>query len=140
MCQLLSFVCYENGSIKTPFCLRKDYREAATGILLIVAVLVLGTTACDGAHMYQLTIFSASGGNVTAPGEGSFTYDAGSLIQLLAAPDDGYQFLSWTGNIQHLANPGAASTTITMNGNYAIVANFEIESETDPSNGGAHEQ
>ena len=84
----------------------------------------------------NLTVSSASGGNVTTPGEGTFTYPAGTAAPLVAAPDDGYQFGSWTGDIEHIANPNAASTTITMNGNCAIVANFEAEGGTGPGNGG----
>jgi hypothetical protein len=114
----------------------KRHHVAAVSILLIVAALVVGITACDGAGTYQLTIASASGGNVTSPGEGTFTYDAGALVQLVATPDDGYQFRSWTGDTEHMSNPNAASTTITMNGNYAIVANFETEGEGGPGGGG----
>jgi hypothetical protein len=109
---------------------------AAVVILLIVAVLVAGVAACDGARSYQLTISSASGGSVTTPGEGTFTYDAVTMVQLVATSDDGYRFRSWTGDIEHIADPNIASTTISMNGNYAIVANFETEGEASPDHGG----
>jgi hypothetical protein len=101
-------------------------------MFLIVAALVVGITACDGPDTYQLTISSTSGGNVTTPGEGTFPYGAGMVVQLVATPDDGYQFRFWTGNIEHISNPNAASTTITMNGNYSITANFEIEGDGGP--------
>jgi hypothetical protein len=114
----------------------KDHRVLTVTIFLIVAVLVVGAAACDGAGTYQLTISCTSGGNVTAPGEGTFPYPAGTLVQLLAAPDDGYQFRSWTGDIERIANPNGASTTITMNGNYAIVANFGTGGGTGPGDGG----
>jgi hypothetical protein len=61
------------------------------------------------------------------------------VVQLVATPEDGYEFRSWTGDIQHSADPNAASTTITMNANYAIVANFETEGGTGPDDGG-HDQ
>jgi len=105
----------------------KDHHVLTVTIFLIVAVLVAGAAACDGARTYQLAISSASGGNVTAPGEGTFPYPSGTEVPLVATPDDGYQFRSWSGDIEHIANPNAASTTITMNGNYAIVANFGSE-------------
>jgi len=116
---------------------RKHCHAAGVGIFLIVAVLVVGIVACDGAgaDTCQLTISSASGGNVTSPGEGTFTYPAGSVVQLVATADDGYQFRSWTGDITSIADPNTASTTITMNGNYGIVANFGTEAEN-----GHHEQ
>ena len=115
---------------------KKHHHVATAGIFLIVVALVVGVTGCDGADTYQLTISSASGGNVTSPGEGTFTYDAGTMVPLAAAPDDGYQFHSWAGDIANIADPNAASTTITMNGNYAIVANFETDGEAGPDDGG----
>jgi len=114
----------------------KDHHVLTVTIFLLVAVLVVGAAACDGARTYQLTISSASGGNVTTPGEGTFPYPGGTVVPLAAAPNDGYQFRSWTGDIEHMADPNAASTTITMNGNYAVVANFETEGGTGPGDGG----
>jgi DUF971 family protein len=73
---------------------------------------------------YQLTISSTSGGSVTTPGIGTFTYAAGTVVNLVANPSAGYQFVNWTGNVATVANPNAASTTITMNGNYSVTANF----------------
>jgi len=73
---------------------------------------------------YDVTISSASGGNVTTPGEGNFTYDDGTVVDLVASPDSGYRFGSWTGNVSTIGNVNAASTTITISGNYSITANF----------------
>ncbi len=72
---------------------------------------------------YNLTITSTTGGSVT-PGVGSHTYDAGTVVDLVATPDANYHFVNWTGNTGTIANVNAASTTITMNGNYTITANF----------------
>jgi uncharacterized repeat protein (TIGR02543 family) len=68
---------------------------------------------------------STIGGDVTDPGEGTFTYPQGTVVDLLAEPDVGYQFVNWTGDTATIADVDAADTTITMNGNYAITANFE---------------
>jgi len=100
-----------------------------------VAALAVGAIACDGADTYQLAISSTAGGSVGVLGEGTFSYGAGTVVQLVAKPDDGYQFHLWTGDIEHISNPNAASTTIIMNGNYAIVANFETEGEAGPGEG-----
>jgi hypothetical protein len=118
---------------------RKHY-AARVGIFLVLAALVAGVTACDGAHTYQVTISSTLGGDVVTPGEGTFTYEAGAVVQLVATPDDSYQFRSWTGDITNNADPSAASTTITMSGNYAIVANFQSEGGTGPDGSGGHTQ
>lgn len=75
---------------------------------------------------YSLMIDSTVGGDVTTPGEGLFPdYNAGAVVNLVATPDDGYGFVNWTGDVDTIANVNAASTTITMNGDYSITANFE---------------
>jgi len=73
---------------------------------------------------YDLTISSTSGGSVTTPGEGTFTYDEGTVVDLVAEADAHYQFVNWTGDVGTIADVNAAITTITMNGDYAITANF----------------
>jgi len=65
---------------------------ARIAIFLITAVLTVAIVACDGSETYQITISSTSGGSVTKPGEGTFTYDAGTVVELVATPDDGYVF------------------------------------------------
>ena len=76
------------------------------------------------AKPYDLTTSSTEGGSVTTPGEGKYNYDAGKVINLVATPDPGYRFVNWTGDVGTIANVNAASTTITMNDNYSITANF----------------
>jgi hypothetical protein len=76
---------------------------------------------------HNLTISSTTGGSVTNPGEGTFTYDQETGINLVAKAEEGYQFANWTGNVDTIADVNAASTTITMNGDYSIIANFEEE-------------
>jgi uncharacterized protein YkwD len=75
---------------------------------------------------YSLIISSTAGGSVTTPGEGTFVGDAGLVVGLVATPVTGYHFVNWTGNVGTIANTNAASTTITMNGDYSITANFEV--------------
>jgi len=75
---------------------------------------------------YYLCINSTAGGNVTTPGEGAFGYVAGTVVNLVATPDADYGFVNWTHDVgAFVANVTAASTTIFMNGNYSITANFE---------------
>jgi len=73
---------------------------------------------------YDLTTFSTEGGSVTEPGEGVFTYDGGAVVDMVATPDEGYQFVDWTGDVDTIADIEAAVTTITMDDNYSITANF----------------
>ena len=74
---------------------------------------------------FDLTISSTAGGTVTAPGEGTFTYDQGTGVNLVAEAEEGYRFVNWTGDVDAIAHVDAASTNITMNSGYAITANFE---------------
>ena len=76
---------------------------------------------------YDLSISSTVGGEVTTPGEGTYTYDAGTVVALVASPADGCRFVGWTGNVGTIGNVDSVSTTITMNGDYSITASFEEE-------------
>ncbi|MCK4580323.1 MAG: hypothetical protein KAU10_03150, partial [Dehalococcoidia bacterium] len=64
-------------------------------------------------------------GSVTAPGDGTFTYDKGTVLGLVAIPDPGYRFLNWTGDVGTIADATSAETTITMNENHSISAIFK---------------
>ena len=76
---------------------------------------------------YDLTISSSSGGQVTEPGEGTFSYGEGTPVGLVATASAGYEFVNWTGDVGTMTNPNAAATTITMNDDYSITANFQEE-------------
>jgi len=87
--------------------------------------MVLGNSiACTPTTQYTLTITSTAGGDVTTPTEGTHTYSAETVVNLTATPDAGYRFVNWTGNV---ANVNDATTTITINGNYTITANFGFD-------------
>lgn len=73
---------------------------------------------------YELMTANSGNGSVTIPGEGASNHNAGSVVNLVATPDAGYMFDRWTGDIGDIADPFAASTTITMNSDYSITANF----------------
>jgi hypothetical protein len=75
----------------------------------------------------SLTISGTPGGSVTIPGEGMYTYDAGTVVNLLAVPDEHYRFVEWTGDVSTIADVHAAATTITMDDSYSITAKFELE-------------
>jgi hypothetical protein len=114
--------------MKTVLNSKKERYLARVSIFLIAAVLIAGMAGC-GPVQYNLTISSTEGGEVTNPGEGTFTYDEGTLVDLVAEADEGYLFVNWIGNVNAIANVYAASTTITMNGDYSITANFAIAIE-----------
>ena len=85
----------------------------------------------DGGGSYTLIVDFTTGGTVTVndvpiPGKAILTYNPGAVVSLNATPDSGYQFGGWTGNVGTVASVNAASTTITVNGDYSITANFEL--------------
>jgi outer membrane protein assembly factor BamB len=74
---------------------------------------------------FDLTMSSTNGGSVTAPGEGTFAYDQGTVVNLVAEAEESYRFTNWSGDVYTIADVEAPSTTITMNANYTVMANFE---------------
>ena len=115
-------------------------------IFLIAVALIAGMMGCQPALdpspppgtplTYALNISSTAGGSVTAtvneedtvigPGETVTIYDipAGTKVDLLASPDEGYEFVEWVGNpIDGVTTP---VVTITVQGHYEITANFEL--------------
>jgi hypothetical protein len=104
---------------------RRHYRELVSIFLLMVALMV-GIVSCrgGGSESYDLTINSTAGGSVTTPGEGLFTYDEGTVVNLVAAADDDYEFQGWTGDTEGIADSGCRTTTIILNQDASIMANF----------------
>ncbi|MFC1634006.1 choice-of-anchor Q domain-containing protein [Planctomycetota bacterium] len=82
---------------------------------------------------HDLTTSSTSGGSVTTPGEGTYSYDHGTAAPIVAAPAANYHFVNWTGTAVDdgkVANPNAASTTVTVDADYAVQANFAMDKWT----------
>ncbi len=104
-------------------------------VSLLLMALVAGMMACEPApaDRYSLTIDSTEGGTVTTPGEGTFMYDAGTVVDLAASPDSDYQFVSWAGDVDTVADVNSTSTTVTMNGNYSVIARFEEIDDVSPA-------
>jgi hypothetical protein len=97
---------------------------------------ILKSLADEPPAAYHLSISSTAGGLVTAPGEGTFAYCEGEAANLVAEAESGYSFDKWTGDTGTIADVNDATTTITMNGDYFITANFEEEPpEEEPSDG-----
>lgn len=97
---------------------------ASTNITMNYSYSITANFELD-AGSCSLTISSTSGGSVTKPGEGTFVYEGGNIVDLIAQPDEGYEFVKWTGDVDTIADVYAAQITITMNNSYSITANFE---------------
>ena len=57
---------------------------------------------------------------MTTPGEGMFTYDEGTPVDLLGEAEEGYRFIMWTGDVDTIANANAVETNITVNGDCCV--------------------
>ena len=83
-----------------------------------------GTYTVIAPSTYTLTLNQggSAGYIVNQPfGSGSGNiYNVGTVVQLTANANFGYHFVNWSGDVSGTANP----TTITMNGNKSVTANF----------------
>jgi len=95
---------------------------AKVSVFLIMAALIGGMAGCVSAQ-YTLSISSTTGGTVTVPGEGSFTYAHDTVVDLMVEAEEGYG-LTWTGDVDWIASIHSLSTNITMYDNYSITATF----------------
>lgn len=93
-------------------------------IILVIAVALGAALAGCAPVQYQLTISSMAGGSVITPGEGTFTYNEGKEVRLVARSALGYAFVGWSGDVATINTVKSFSTTITMDGDYSIAANF----------------
>jgi hypothetical protein len=99
-------------------------QAASTNITMYDSYSITANFELD-TDSYSLTVSSTSGGSVTKPGQGTFVYQGGNTVDLIAQPDEGYEFVQWTGDVDSVADINAARTTITINGSCSITANFE---------------
>ena len=107
-------------------------------ILLITAALIAAIVVSAPAPG-NLTVSSTAGGEVIIPGEGAFAYDTETVVDLVAVPEDGYYFVNWSGDVGTVASVAAATTTITMDADYSLIANFAqgLTLSLDPDIGAA---
>jgi hypothetical protein len=114
--------------MKIIFNLRRHHYAARVSIFLVTVALMAGVVGCGQSApppSYNLIIASTSGGSVATPGVGTFTYEEGTVVNLVARPKAGYHFVDWTGDVCTIADLNSTATTIHMDCDYSIVANFE---------------
>jgi len=70
-------------------CLKRHHYMKILGIALVVLALITGMMSCRPVPLqHDLTILSTVGGNVITPGEGTFTIDYGTVVELVAESED----------------------------------------------------
>ena len=108
---------------------RRLHYVARISIFLVTVALIAGMGGCS--DQYNLRISSSAGGTVTTPGEGLFGYGKGIVVNLVAEAEDNYRFITWTGRTGTIADVNAAITSITMNAEYSITAEFVVAVEPE---------
>jgi len=93
------------------------------GVFLLAVAFIAAIAGCAAAQN-SLTVSSTEGGEVIIPGEGSSAYDTGTAVDLVAVAEEGYYFVNWSGDVGTVASVFAATTTVTMDADYSIIANF----------------
>jgi hypothetical protein len=85
-------------------------------------------------HTLAVNASPAEGGSVSGAG----SYDHNARVPVSATANPGWRFSGWTGPV---ADPNAAATTITMNANKTITANFvryyTLSTTAAPASGGS---
>ena len=82
------------------------------------------TITANFVKAYELTVNTSAGGTIIQPGGITYTCNKGTIVPLKAVPIEGYRFDRWTGDIEGVANPLSAVTTITITRDTSITANF----------------
>jgi hypothetical protein len=113
--------------MKTLVSARKQHYAKVISIFFIAVALVAGMEGCNKEPQYDLVISSSEGGLVTAPGEDTFTYNETTVVNLVAEPEHGYQFIKWTGDVGAIEDVNAASSSVTVNATCSITAVFAKE-------------
>jgi len=68
---------------------------------------------------------AVDGNGTTVPAVGSHTYGKGTVVNISADPDPGWQFVNWTTvNMSEIDNSTAKSTTVIVDENKTVTANF----------------
>jgi uncharacterized repeat protein (TIGR02543 family) len=96
---------------------------ACTVVIILVMVLVIPFLLRT--HTLSVSV-NLSGAGLVYPTGGE--YRTGALVTLTASPARGYMFVNWTGDVGTVASVNATTTTVTMNGDYTITANFAVGS------------
>lgn len=74
---------------------------------------------------YTLTMqVNQTGWGTTNPVVGNHDYPSGTVVNITATPAPGFEFVSWSSTGGNVYDPNNPSTTVTMNNNITVTANF----------------
>lgn len=79
------------------------------------------TVTCNFSRVMHNVDIKINGGGSTSPQAGIHSYTDGEVVTLVATPNSGWRFDSWTGGI---ANNKSPTVTLTINTSKNVTANF----------------
>jgi hypothetical protein len=95
----------------------------------VVTIIDYAVDVSPTAATYTLTM-AVNGTGTTTPPVGPQDYPEGTVVNITATAGAGWQFVNWTTvNIAEIANATAASTTVTVDENKTVTANFALSPE-----------
>src|SRR5665648_880839 len=114
-----SIVVTEGFEAPAPYCITWATNPTAT----IGACIPMGPQPGDDKVTLTMAV-NPSGGGTTSPAVGAHPgYTENQVVNITATPATGYHFVNWTGDVANLNN---TSTTVIMNANKTVTANFEF--------------
>ena len=96
--------------------------ECSLGILIAAGGGVATSAPPPPPPIYYTLTMAVNGSGGTIPTVGDHTYLEGTVVDISATPALYWHFSHWTGNV---VDPSSPSTTITMNNDEGVTANFE---------------
>ena len=106
------------------------------GSYIIPAIMILRlsdidigpfTSLTDDIVKYNLTLgVNPAEGGFISPDPGTYEYTEGEIVTVSAIPADGYSFTNWTGDV---LDPDLLTTTVIMDADKTVIANFELPVE-----------
>jgi len=81
----------------------------------------------------RLITNSTEGGSIISPDEDTCTYSQITSVDIEAQPEEMYHFVEWTGDVAGIDNVNSQGTSILMDGDYTIIANFDYNTNIERS-------
>ena len=105
--------------------------KKVTFVLALVGVVLMFLSGCipQETRNFTLTMLEPSGNGNLIPTVGEHTYQEGSVVDIKATPDTGWQFVKWEVNGDEYSTD--AETTITINDDKEVKAYFELIPPTE---------
>ena len=110
ICMLFIITCSKDSDVAS------DSYSSNISQNITTPTVTTPTVTSPTVTQYNLTASAGEGGSVSTTGG---TYDDGTVISIIATPNEGYEFIGWTGS-----DSSSSTITITLTANTTIQALF----------------